>query len=100
MSAQESPKHPEEIIIKRVIGLEGDIVKTKGYKTQYVKIPEGHLWVEGDHHEKSHDSNAYGPVSLGLLHGHATHILWPPSRWQKLKPLLPQKHKPILCDRE
>lgn len=28
-------------------------------------------------------------VSLGLLHAHATHILWPPERWQKLESVLP-----------
>ncbi|ELR48759.1 hypothetical protein M91_16624, partial [Bos mutus] len=28
-------------------------------------------------------------VSLGLLHAHATHILWPPKRWQKLESVLP-----------
>ncbi|KAM3925240.1 mitochondrial inner membrane protease subunit 2 [Leptodactylus fuscus] len=95
-----SPKNPEQKIIKRVIGLEGDIVKTMGHKNQYVKIPSGHMWVEGDHHGHSFDSNAFGPVSLGLLHAHATHILWPPSRWQKLKPLLHQERKPLLSDKE
>ncbi|KAE8615840.1 hypothetical protein XENTR_v10008634, partial [Xenopus tropicalis] len=88
-----SPKNPEQKIIKRVIALEGDIVKTLGHKTRYVKVPRGHMWVEGDHHGHSFDSNAFGPVSLGLLHAHATHILWPPNRWQKLKPLLPVEHE-------
>ncbi|XP_044136270.1 mitochondrial inner membrane protease subunit 2 isoform X2 [Bufo gargarizans] len=92
-----SPKNPEQKIIKRVIGLEGDIVKTRGHKNKYVMIPNGHVWVEGDHHGHSFDSNAFGPVSLGLLHAHATHILWPPSRWQQLKPT---EHKPILSDKE
>ncbi|XP_068132614.1 mitochondrial inner membrane protease subunit 2 isoform X4 [Hyperolius riggenbachi] len=56
-----SPKNPEQKIIKRVIGLEGDIVKAIGYKTRYVKIPCGHIWVEGDHLKHSFDSNAFGP---------------------------------------
>ncbi|XP_048692030.1 mitochondrial inner membrane protease subunit 2 isoform X5 [Caretta caretta] len=60
-----SPKNPEQKIIKRVIALEGDIVKTIGYKNKYVKIPHGHIWVEGDHHGHSFDSNAFGPVLLG-----------------------------------
>ncbi|KAM4746889.1 mitochondrial inner membrane protease subunit 2 [Rhinophrynus dorsalis] len=90
-----SPKNPEQKIIKRVIALEGDIVKTRGHKNRYVKVPRGHIWVEGDHHGHSFDSNAFGPVSLGLLHAHATHILWPPNRWQKLHPELPLERKPL-----
>ncbi|KAL9854554.1 mitochondrial inner membrane protease subunit 2 isoform 3-T5 [Geothlypis trichas] len=95
----------------------GDIVSlvTIGYKKKYVKVPHGHIWVEGDHHGHSFDSNAFGPstqkfvefimknekreecltVSLGLLHGRATHILWPPQRWQKLQPMLPPERKPL-----
>ncbi|XP_040199753.1 mitochondrial inner membrane protease subunit 2 isoform X1 [Rana temporaria] len=95
-----SPKNPEQKIIKRVIGLEGDIVKTAGYKTRFVKIPNGHMWVEGDHHGHSFDSNAFGPVSLGLLHAQATHILWPPKRWQRLNPFLPEERKPIHADND
>ncbi|XP_010213688.1 PREDICTED: mitochondrial inner membrane protease subunit 2, partial [Tinamus guttatus] len=58
-----SPRNPEQKIIKRVIALEGDIIKTIGYKKKYVKVPHGHIWVEGDHHGHSFDSNAFGPVS-------------------------------------
>uniref|UniRef100_A0A8D0DQQ4 Mitochondrial inner membrane protease subunit 2 n=1 Tax=Salvator merianae TaxID=96440 RepID=A0A8D0DQQ4_SALMN len=90
-----SPRNPEQKIIKRVIALEGDIIKTKGYKKKYVKVPNGHMWVEGDHHGHSFDSNAFGPVSLGLLHARATHILWPPGRWQKLQPKLPPDRQPL-----
>ncbi|XP_045144877.1 mitochondrial inner membrane protease subunit 2 [Echinops telfairi] len=90
-----SPKNPEQKIIKRVIALEGDIVKTMGHKTRYVKVPPGHIWVEGDHHGHSFDSNSFGPVSLGLLHAHATHILWPPERWQKLESFLPPERLPV-----
>ncbi|XP_042323931.1 mitochondrial inner membrane protease subunit 2 isoform X4 [Sceloporus undulatus] len=56
-----SPRNPEQKIIKRVIALEGDIIKTIGYKKKYVKVPHGHIWVEGDHHGHSFDSNAFGP---------------------------------------
>ncbi|XP_064904789.1 mitochondrial inner membrane protease subunit 2 isoform X4 [Columba livia] len=75
----------------------GDIVSlvTIGYKKKYVKVPHGHIWVEGDHHGHSFDSNAFGPVSLGLLHARATHILWPPQRWQRLQPMLPPERKPL-----
>ncbi|XP_073665940.1 mitochondrial inner membrane protease subunit 2 isoform X2 [Tursiops truncatus] len=95
-----SPKNPEQKIIKRVIALEGDIVKTMGHKNRYVKVPRGHIWVEGDHHGHSFDSNSFGPVSLGLLHGHATHILWPPERWQKLESVLPPERLPIQSEED
>uniref|UniRef100_A0A670JAU3 Mitochondrial inner membrane protease subunit 2 n=1 Tax=Podarcis muralis TaxID=64176 RepID=A0A670JAU3_PODMU len=94
-----SPRNPEQKIIKRVIALEGDIIKTIGYKKKYVKVPHGHMWVEGDHRGHSFDSNAFGPVSLGLLHARATHILWPPERWQKLQPKLPPERQ-LLQDEE
>ncbi|CAN8210932.1 unnamed protein product [Coccothraustes coccothraustes] len=97
---QRSPRNPEQKIIKRVIALEGDIIKTIGYKKKYVKVPHGHIWVEGDHHGHSFDSNAFGPVSLGLLHARATHILWPPQRWQKLQPMLPPERKPLHREQE
>ncbi|XP_035986750.1 mitochondrial inner membrane protease subunit 2 isoform X2 [Fundulus heteroclitus] len=87
-----SPRNPKQKIIKRVIGLEGDFIRTLGYKNQYVRVPDGHFWIEGDHHGHSLDSNSFGPVSVGLLHGRASHIIWPPNRWQHIKPsLLPNR---------
>ncbi|XP_051886544.1 dedicator of cytokinesis protein 4-like isoform X5 [Pristis pectinata] len=91
-----SPKNPEQKIIKRVIALEGDIIKTMGYRNRYIKIPNGHLWIEGDHHGHSFDSNVFGPVSLGLVHARASHIIWPPNRWMKLQAQLPEKRRPLM----
>eukprot|EP00794_Sanderia_malayensis_P006117 gene6117-6821_t len=79
-----SPSEPDVKLIKRVVGLEGDVVRTIGYKKPYVFVPKGHCWLEGDHRGRSFDSNSFGPVSLGLINGLATHVLWPPKRWQKL----------------
>eukprot|EP00795_Rhopilema_esculentum_P001981 gene1981-17527_t len=79
-----SPSDPDVKLIKRVIGLEGDVVKTLGYKKRYVSIPKGHCWLEGDNRGKSFDSNKFGPVSLGLVNGIATRIVWPPKRWMKI----------------
>lgn len=39
------------------------ISRTMGHKNRYVKVPRGHIWVEGDHHGHSFDSNSFGPVS-------------------------------------
>ncbi|XP_046890699.1 mitochondrial inner membrane protease subunit 2 isoform X1 [Hypomesus transpacificus] len=91
-----SPKNPQQKIIKRVIALEGDFIKTLGYKNRYVRVPDGHFWIEGDHHGHSLDSNSFGPVSLGLIHGKASHIIWPPNRWQRIEPSLPPERGPLL----
>ncbi|XP_062913969.1 mitochondrial inner membrane protease subunit 2 isoform X1 [Mobula hypostoma] len=91
-----SPKNPEQKIIKRVIALEGDIIKTMGYRNRYIKIPSGHLWIEGDHYGHSFDSNVFGPVSLGLVHARASHIIWPPNRWMKLQAQLPERRRPLM----
>ncbi|KAM9753119.1 mitochondrial inner membrane protease subunit 2 isoform 1-T2 [Menidia menidia] len=95
-----SPKNPKQKIIKRVIGLEGDFIRTLGYKNRFVRVPDGHFWIEGDHHGHSLDSNSFGPVSVGLLHGRASHILWPPARWQKIQPTLPADRGPLAPQEE
>jgi inner membrane protease subunit 2 len=81
-----SPNNPDQKIIKRIIALEGDKVRTLSYKNRDVRIPKGHCWVEGDHHGHSMDSNYFGPVAMGLIAAKASHIIWPPSRWQRLEP--------------
>lgn len=85
-----SPKDPEEFLIKRVIALERDLVQTDGRWAEetgnedLVRIPRGHVWVQGDNLSNTVDSNKYGPVSLGLTIGVATHIIWPLARISKL----------------
>ncbi|KYN01451.1 Integrin-alpha FG-GAP repeat-containing protein 2 [Cyphomyrmex costatus] len=78
-----SPKVPNQTLIKRVVGLAGDIIGTHGYKLCTIQVPEGHCWLEGDHVGHSMDSNTFGPISLGLVTAKATHIVWPPNRWQQ-----------------
>ena len=90
-----SPLHPEVEAVKRVIGLEGDVVFTrKPYPYQHATVPSGHIWVEGDggHGGKSSlDSNYYGPISMNLVTGRVTYALWPwrsagPINWWEWKP--------------
>ncbi|XP_069677569.1 mitochondrial inner membrane protease subunit 2 [Periplaneta americana] len=90
-----SPKDPRQKIIKRVVGVEGDLISTIGYKRAFIRVPEGHCWVEGDHRGHSMDSNSFGPVSVGLVTAKATYIVWPPHRWQTLKPEIPVGRKPV-----
>ncbi|RZC41746.1 mitochondrial inner membrane protease subunit 2, partial [Asbolus verrucosus] len=90
-----SPKDPSQKIIKRVVGVQGDVIATLSYKSHVVKIPEGHCWVEGDHTGHSMDSNNFGPVSIGLITAKASCIVWPPSRWQFIQSCLPDSRVPL-----
>ncbi|KAI9746737.1 MAG: hypothetical protein M1818_000452 [Claussenomyces sp. TS43310] len=90
-----SPSHPEAEAVKRIVGLEGDKVVTRApYPLPTCDVPSGHVWVEGDgaHMGKpTLDSNTYGPVSLSLITGKVTHVLWPwssfgPIKWWDFKP--------------
>lgn len=58
-----APDDPHQSIIKRVVGLEGDVVWDEDAK-QSTSIPQGRCWIEGDNTSKSGDSRSmYGPVS-------------------------------------
>lgn len=82
-----SPNNPEAVAIKRIVGLEGDTVHTRPpYPFPEVKIPKGHIWVEGDGRPGTTiDSNTYGPVSRRLLVGRVTHILYPFHKFGEVK---------------
>ncbi|OAQ68915.2 hypothetical protein VFPPC_05072 [Pochonia chlamydosporia 170] len=82
-----SPFHPEVIAVKRVVAVEGDVVRTqKPYPVPTVKIPQGHVWVVGDGPPGSSlDSNTYGPVSKRLLTGRVTHIVYPFRKFGQVK---------------
>jgi signal peptidase I len=93
--------------IKRVIGLPGDTVEVKGDGLVYVNgtaldepytfrneagdnepttssldqsrwvVPEGELFVMGDHRQKSADSRVFGPISTDNVVGRAFLRYWP-----------------------
>lgn len=74
-----SPLDPERVMIKRVIGVEGQVIHprpTANYPHREVRIPPNHLWIEGDNIH-SIDSNTFGPISIGLITGKAVKILLP-----------------------
>ena len=90
-----SPKDPDEYLIKRVIAVEGDTMATEGrYIKPMVRIPTGHIWVEGDNWWNSVDSNRYGPVSKGSVCGVASRIIWPPTRMKALERSVPTSLQP------
>ena len=107
--------HPGDILIKRVIGLPGDRVACcdaqdrvtvngvplieQSYlfpgdvpsETRFnIVVPQGRLWVMGDHRLISDDSRDHlgdpggGTVPENAVIGRAFVIIWPPSRWRIL----------------
>ena len=95
------PNDPNRVLIKRIIALEGDTVKTRlPYADPEIKIPQGHVWVEGmslpsltrqrlrvskgDESFRTDDSNLYGPIPAALIQSKLVRILWPPERFGPL----------------
>ncbi len=45
----QAPNDPGKLAVKRIIALGGDIVHTRPpCPVSVVRVPEGHMWVEGD----------------------------------------------------
>ncbi|MDI9830919.1 signal peptidase I [Streptomyces sp. KAU_LT] len=112
------PSSEEKDLIKRVIGVGGDTVECKGtgpltvngkaLNEPYVypgntpcsqddqggqfkvKVPEGFIWVMGDHRQNSRDSRYnqsdknHGMVPVDKVVGRAVVIAWPVGRWSTL----------------
>lgn len=82
VNSYRNPLNPDALTTKRIVGLPDDIVHTRPpFPNQYIRVPPYHVWVEGDEGGKlTMDSNTYGPISMQLIEGHITHVLWP---WRK-----------------
>jgi signal peptidase I len=94
------PVNPSEDLIKRVIGLPGDVIKVaNGVVTvndrvitePYIAaapeydgmwlVPPGQLFVLGDNRNDSSDSHAWGMLPKNNVIGKALLIYWPPPDW-------------------
>ena len=94
---------PETELIKRVVGLPGEVVEGRGGRVYVdglellepyldpdlpteafgpVTVPEGHVFVMGDNRlpNMSQDSRAFGPVPIDSILGRAVARVWPPTR--------------------
>lgn len=96
------PTNPAQHICKRIIGLPGDRILTKSVpnndalaephyqstsfgdpkRGRTMIVPRGHVWIEGDNHNNSWDSRAYGPIPQGLIMSRAICKLWPLSEFK------------------
>eukprot|EP00051_Salpingoeca_urceolata_P031343 m.11295 g.11295 ORF g.11295 m.11295 type:complete len:169 (-) comp3963_c0_seq1:868-1374(-) len=80
-----SPSERRTLLVKRVLAVPEDVVRRRGYQHSYVSVPRGHCWVEGDNEKASMDSNLFGAVPAALVVGRVTAVVWPPSRWGRVK---------------
>ena len=97
------PGQPPQDLIKRIIGLPGDMVQVNGlvvsvngqaltepyiaaspiYQGQW-QVPEGFLFVLGDNRNDSSDSHSWGLLPKENVIGKAILIYWPPPDWKAI----------------
>ncbi|MCM8827880.1 MAG: signal peptidase I [Candidatus Omnitrophica bacterium] len=101
----DDPIEKNSVIIKRVVGLEGDIIEIRnnGYlyrnrekveepyiaeKAKYVvepvKLKKGEIFVLGDNRNNSADSSIWGPVAVESVHAKIKFRYWPVKRFSHL----------------
>lgn len=92
-----SPKNPQELLVKRVVGLAGEVIDSRGGRVRiggytlpepYVRadasaaaiepqvVPASSYYVLGDNRGESSDSRVWGAVPRTLIVGRARMVLW------------------------
>ena len=87
MILSRNPYKPGYTMIKRVLFTEGETARFYSEKqADYidVKVPPGHIWIEGDNKGNSHDSRHYGPISLALVEGIVRYRVFPFNKINKI----------------
>ena len=89
--------HDQHSLVKRVIGLPGEMVESKDGHTYIngelldepwvenfggrthppTRVPENHVFIIGDNRPISYDSRAIGPVPIEHIDGRVIFIYWP-----------------------
>lgn len=96
----DDPEEPGSTIIKRIIGLPGDLIEIRNgmlYRNREaiaepyvkeppvyrfsVKVPEGMVVVLGDNRNDSSDSSVWGPVPISTLRSRIAVRYWPIKRF-------------------
>lgn len=99
---------PYPYLVKRVIGLPGDVISEDGQgnvaidgqdisepylfpgsettglpfgPADGIRVPPGEYFVMGDNREHSEDSRGFGPIPRSSIVGVVVARIWPPSRW-------------------
>ncbi|KAH9817274.1 peptidase S24/S26A/S26B/S26C [Melampsora americana] len=76
------PSDPTVVLSKRIIGLEGDIIKPiQPHKDSFVRNSIRYCWIEGDDPFHSQDSNTFGPIPIGLISSKLEIIIYPFTRF-------------------
>jgi len=98
------PLDPQQELIKRVIGLPGDVISvqnglvsvngqalnetyiaaTPAYSGEW-NVPDGQLFVLGDNRNDSSDSHSWGFLPFEKVVGKAVVIYWPPPLWEVIR---------------
>jgi signal peptidase I len=103
------PDSADDKIVKRIMGVPGDLVIISGgilyvngqeeYSTAVstnsmigrdlkIRVPENHLFLMGDNRDESHDSRDFGTVPHTSVRGVVYRIIWPPQRLGRPDPYL------------
>ena len=102
-----TPGSTRKVLVKRVVGLPGDTVEIRAgevlrnglpLEEPYllpenrdeeddppVRVPDGQLYVLGDHRNLSSDSRSFSFVPARSVSGKCVWIYWPPDRFERIR---------------